>query len=198
MKSPRFSLCEVHPWLIVVLCAFGWSFISCADLQQLNRLGGAPEPTFVPAVPDSVSFPVLPFNDYLAQVRYAATVESILLEAGLTVIAPPRGRKTVEERKSAGIERGTGESSVSDTSVQRAELQSLRTERYTVMGEETRAEYVVETMLGPESRGSVKFTRKSDGKVVGVFETYDSQDSMRNELLTALEKMKFLRRIQPN
>ena len=197
MKSSRFSPFKVHPWLIVLICTFELSFVSCTDLQRLNRLGGAPEPTFVPAVPDSVSFVVLPFNDYLAQVRYAATVESILLEAGLTVIAPPRGRRTIEERKSAGIERGTGESSVSDTSVQRAEQQSLTIERYTV-GEETRADYVVETMLGPSSsRGSVKFTRKSDGKVVGVFETYDNQDSMRNELFTALEKMKFIRRTQP-
>lgn len=167
----------------------------CATLKEWNQLG--PEPPkykYVPAVSDKVSFVVIPFNDYIDQLEFAAKVESFLLQNGLSLVAAPRGTKLVEERTGAGFAQDSGASNLSSNSIQREESQALRIERYKIV-EETKADYIVETMLTGD-RGTIKFTRKNDDKIIGVFSVYNSDYSMKEEMLRQLLKMQFIAKIK--
>ena len=139
----------------------------CETLKEWNKLGPEqPKYKYVSAIKDDVSFVVLPFNDYIDQLEFAAQIESFLLQMGLSVVAPPRGTKIIEERKGAGVTQDSGASNLASPSLQREESQALRIERYAVT-QETKADYIIETMYKGYS-GTVKFTRKNDSKIIGV------------------------------
>ncbi|SCY05440.1 hypothetical protein [Desulfoluna spongiiphila] len=144
-----------------------------------------PKPTYkyIPSVGDSVRFVVLPFNNYINQLEFAAKVENLLLDAGLNLVAPPRGTKTVEERKGAGFPRSAASGKA---------MKTVRIERY-IVSDAVDAEYMVETML-KDSYGTIKFTRLSDHKIMGVITLSGSKKKFKKELYKKLEGMRFVSR----
>lgn len=169
--------------------------VGCETLKEWNKLGPEqPKYKYVPATKDDVSFVVLPFNDYLDQLEFAAQVESFLLQMGLSVVATPRGTKIIEERKGAGVTQDSGVSNLASPSMQREESQALRIERYAVT-QETKADYIIETMYTGHY-GTIKFTRKNDSKIIAVFSTYSSDYSFKEEMTKQLEKMQFIKQVE--
>jgi len=174
----------------VLLVALLMDLSGCETLKRLNQIG--PElPKYTPAVSDSTTFVILPFNDYLDQLEFAANVERAMIQSGLNVIAPPRGIKEVEERKGAGLAQTSGSPRLSDTGSELAESQSLRIERYKVI-EDSKADYFIETMR-TGSDGTIKFTRKNDRKVISVFNVYAYPSSIESEIIKQLAEMGFLK-----
>ena len=132
MKKTRVSLLRVLEVVLIIVLLI--SIGGCETLKRLNKIG--PEPVnikYIKAVPDNVTFVVLPFNDYMPQLEYAASVEKAMIQTGLHVVAPPHGIMEVEERKGAGIAQDGGSLDSLDKAAQRTESQSLRIERYKVV-----------------------------------------------------------------
>ena len=119
---------------------------------------------------------------------------SVLLQAGLNVIEPNRGQKTIEERKGAGIEQGGGMADVGTSIVKRAEAQALVIEKY-IITEDIKADYIVYTMRS-DFDGAVKFVRKSDSKVIGVVTVWAHKSGVKSDLMSYLEKLNFVVRVQ--
>lgn len=164
----------------------------CAKLQALNKIGPSyPTYTSVVNVSKDTSFVVFPFNDYLKQIEFATNVESVLLQAGLNVLAPPRGNKSIEERKGAGVAQAGGVSDTGATASQTTDRQSIRIEKYTV-SDDVNADYIINTMLS-DNDGTVKFTKKEDMRVVGVIVV--SPHDIEWKLLPYLEKLKFIKSV---
>ena len=162
----------------------------CTTLRQLNKLG-PDEPTYVSSISKDASFVVFPFNDYIKQIEFATNVESVLLQAGLNVLAAPRGNKSIEERKGAGVAQAGGVSDPGTTALQTTDRQSIRIEKYTVI-DDVNADYIINTMI-TDYDGTVKFTKKQDMRVVGVVVVHPSD--IEGDLLLYLEKLKFIKRI---
>lgn len=162
----------------------------CVTIQRLNKLG-PDKPTYVANVSESTSFVVFPFNDYLKQIEFATNVESVLLQAGLNVLAPPRGNKSIEERKGAGVAQAGGVSDTGATASQTTDRQSIRIEKYTV-SDDINADYIINTMLS-DNDGTVKFTKKEDMRVVGVV-VVDPR-VIEWDLLPYLERLKFIKSV---
>lgn len=162
----------------------------CVTIQRFNKLGPG-NPTYVVNVSKDTSFVVFPFNDYLDQIKFATNVESVLLQAGLNVLAPPRGNKSIEERKGAGVAQAGGVSDTGATASQTTDRQSIRIEKYTV-SDDINADYIINTMLS-DNDGTVKFTKKQDMRVVGVV-VVDPR-VIEWDLLPYLEKLKFIKSV---
>ena len=177
----------------LILLSLVFLLSSCSTMKRLNRFG-APETTYkyVPVVEENVRFVVLPFNNYITQLEFAAKIENILLEAGLNLLAPPRGTKTIEERTGAGVSqrRVAGASSSSG----RNNLKTVRIERY-IASETIDAEYIVETML-KDSYGTIKFTRLRDHKIMSVITLTGSKSTFKKEIYKKLEAMHFISKVE--
>ncbi len=175
--------------LLIGLC-------SCQSMRRItNPPPALPEPKYVASVNDDAKFTVIPFNDYMNQIEFAAYVESVLLKAGLNLVAAPRGTKMVEKRKGAGVVHDSDASSESNARVQREEIQATSVEKYITNGE-INTDYIVETML-IRYKGTVKFTRIKDAKIMGVFTvSADDSDHLRKDIFDALEDMHFIVRTQ--
>lgn len=189
---------------LLAITVFIIGLSGCETLKRLNQIHPEePEPPatrYIPAVSDTTTFVVFPFNDYMHQLQFAALIEQVMIHSGFQVVAPSRGIKEVEERKGAGISEDSSSPNMSEMAAGRTEKQSLLIERYKV-AEESKADYIIETML-TGSDGTVKFMRKSDRKVIGVFGVYAyDRDSLKEEMTTQLIRMKFLKEdksINPN
>jgi len=168
-------------------------FLGCATLSN-NPFGRVDNIKYVSALSDKTVFAIVPFNDYLPQKEFATEVMSVLLQAGLNVIEPNRGQKTIEERKGAGIEQGGGMADVGTSIVKRAEAQALVIEKY-IITEDIKADYIVYTMRS-DFDGAVKFVRKSDSKVIGVVTVWAHKSGVKSDLMSYLEKLNFVVRVQ--
>ena len=175
----------------VLMCLICISlFASIAGCELLNTPNKAVKkpPVYSPSVPEEVSFVVYPFNNYIEQIQFASQIESLLLKVGLNVVASNQDTKEIEERKGAGLTQDSGGSNLSSANVQREESQAVRIERYTIT-QETAADFIVETMLAGQ-RGTVKFTRKEDSKIIGVFSV--SKYNPEKEFMKQLESMQLI------
>ena len=176
---------RMNPLMRVTIAVSLLVMLSGCGMIKSWRTPEPPKPVYkyIPSVGDNVRFVVMPFNNYINQLEFAAKVESHLLGAGLNLVAPPRGTKTVEERKGAGFPR---------TGLDRKEMKTVRIERY-IVSDAVDAEYLVETML-KDSHGTVKFTRLSDHKIMGVLTLKGSKSKFKKELYKELEAMRFVSR----
>src|SRR5512143_3920063 len=100
IKMRRLFLSLIGKLLLIGL------LIGLCNCQSMRRITNPPpvlpEPKYVASVNDDAKFTVIPFNDYMNQIEFAADVESVLLKAGLNLVAVPRGTIIVEKRKGAG------------------------------------------------------------------------------------------------
>jgi hypothetical protein len=172
--------------VFLALQAFG-----CATLSEKVKRRGE-QPKYVVSLPEGVTFVVFPFNNYLPQKEFAANVEKALIKVGLNIISPPSGKKEVEERKGAALAQGGGMSDIESSTIQKAESQAIHIEKYTV-AEDTKADYIINTMVDVSNgTGTVRFTRKSDMKVIGVATVYSYYPGIDHDILPDLEKMNFV------
>ncbi len=178
--------------IAVGITIYLFSVIGCATLSK-NPFSRVNEDKFISALSNDTVFAVIPFNSYLLQIEFATEVQNVLLQAGLNVIEPNRGQKTIEERKSAGIEQGGGVADVGASSVKRAEAQALVIEKY-ITSEDIKADYIVHTMRS-DFDGTIKFVRKSDSKVIGVVTVWSHRNGVKSDLMSYLEKLKFIVRV---
>ncbi|WP_300668532.1 hypothetical protein [Desulfoluna sp.] len=159
-------------------------------IQKLNPMGPpAPHYKYTVMVDQSDRFVVLPFNHRLNQTEFAAKVEGVLIDAGLSVVAVPQEKKTIEERKDDGLS-AAGSRSSGASSEAGKRFNSVRIERYTV-STVINAEYIVETLL-KDSYGTLKFTRVSDNKILSVLTLKGSKSALEKEIREKLVAMKFV------
>ncbi len=188
MHSQGKSIWFSGPTIYLVLAVGSLYIFWCSIIDILKT---PPEPKYVSAISDNVTFAVLPFNDYLSQVKFAADVESVLVNAGLNVVALSYKKKEIEERKGAGLAQTGGTSDISVAAVETAEKQALRIEKYTEV-EATKADYFVKTILS-DNYGSVKIAERNDRNVIGVVNVYSG--TIGKDLLPYLEELKIIRKV---
>jgi len=172
--------------LIVVI----FTLCGCSGVTLLNKRATI-DKTYTSALPQDIVFAVFPFNNYLPQIEFAASIQNILLQTGLNVTEPPRGQKEIEERKGIGFEQSGGLKDISSASIKSAEAQAVIIEKYTI-SEDIKADYYVHTMRS-NLDGTIRIIRKSDRKVIGVITVW-ADDAGRN-LIPYLEKINFIKKI---
>jgi len=190
------SINAISNYKILMLSSIYILLVGCAIFNDYSLIGSdSSKDKYIPAVPDNIRFVVVPFNDYLPQIQFAADVENFLIQVGLNVVAAPRGIKLVEERKGAGVTQDTDTSNLSSSSIQREETKAQRIEKYAI-AQEAKADYIIETMLNDsDDSGTIKITRKNDSKIIGVFSTYRSGYSFNAEMTDQFVKMGFIAKV---
>ena len=180
---------SIKRYSFFVLTAFllcGCSSIG-STLHRINNFGTpVQEYKFTPAVDGSVRFVIIPFNNNLSQIQFAAKIESILIDTGFNIQDRPSGLKVIESRTGAGT-------------AQQKKVNSVRIERYTT-DEAIQAEYIVKTIYkaasySSPSFGTVKFKRKNDKRILCVANISGTRENVTKEILHQLEKIQLVKKI---
>ena len=183
------NMSSVKKFSLFVLTAF--LLCGCSSIgSTLHRINNFRTPEqeykFTPAVDENVHFVIIPFNNNLSQIQFAAKVESILIDTGFNIQDRPRGLKVIESTTGTGI-------------AQQKEVNSVRIERYTTGGE-IQADYIVKTIYkaasySSPSLGTVKFKRKKDKRILCVANISGSKEKVTKEILQQLEKIRLVTKV---
>ena len=185
------TFCTTIYLKIVFLVSVLLFLSSCTTLQKLNQIGPA-QPQYTVIIDESERFVVLPFNNYIKQIEFASKIEGILIDAGLNLVAAPQGTKVVEERKGGGFSSITNNSNGEEIAEgKRADI--VRIEKY-IVPTAIDAEYIVNTML-KNSYGTIKFTRLSDNKIMGITRITGYKSTCEKEIMKKLMAMKFVSKV---
>ncbi len=165
----------------------------CADLQYLNTIHLSKKEAKYMVIDDGKRFVIIPFNEDAEQLRYAKSVGSIMKGFSLTVVdsfvdideakVDPMGKESDDATQVASSGAGK-EEKISGSDNDKVAVNSTAADKKT--------EYFIETMANKDGDGTVKFIRRYDKTVLGIFSISPVRFTMRPQLYAALVKMKLL------
>lgn len=123
---------------IISLLLLSFFILSCANRTQFVVLR---------SVPNNPSVTVVPVNENLREVEFAATVESYVLSAGVRVVHRPASKDALYAKKLAPTE---------------TPAEEIMTERYFPL-EEAKSDYLIFTYA---SNRQIKLVKKATGEVL--------------------------------
>lgn len=176
-------------------------FLGCANFDGYNRNpfykeNNNSDYNRSKQVEDSNRFKIIPFNSDPEQITYATDLSRIMTGFGLTLVesfdeiekdsAETTAIESVEARESKPEEKSTIKDKDQQNSLSGPNLSNA----------DKNEKYIIDAMFIKGTDGTIRFTRISDNKVMGIFTISPYVFKMRPQLYAALVNMKLLKGIR--